>query len=214
MTCDLWPVACDLGFVPAAQTLFSRGFQNRAVFVWPWNENARTKQKQQTNGNRAIWSVYRTDTNARGFWLVKPTLDWKNFMPENFLEINRYFALTSYCNTIGQSRNGFSILGFFLGGDEDAMFWSFHPLAEKTNNEHLRNHFSRSYENCCNVYVRQVNFTKTPRFVACSLISRYSGVEYIAHVKRISFTSEALGYTLATFTQQWTSFRPVECSCV
>ena len=25
----------------------------------------------------------------------------KNFMPENFLEINRYFALTSYCNTIG-----------------------------------------------------------------------------------------------------------------
>ena len=85
----------------------------RAIFVWPWNENARTKQKQQTNGNRAIWLVYRTDTNARGFWLVKRTLGWKNFMPENFLEINRYFALTSYCNTIGQSNNAFSILGFF-----------------------------------------------------------------------------------------------------
>ena len=28
---------------------------NRAFFVWPWNENARTKQKQQTNGNWAIW---------------------------------------------------------------------------------------------------------------------------------------------------------------
>ena len=28
------------------------------------------------------------------------------------------------------------------------MFWSFYPLADKTNNEHLRNHFSRSYENC------------------------------------------------------------------
>ena len=82
---------------------------NRAIFVWPWNENARTKQKQQTNGNRAIWLVYRTDTNARGFWLVKRTLGWKNFMPENFLEINRYFALTSYCNTIGQSNNAFSI---------------------------------------------------------------------------------------------------------
>ena len=88
----------------------------RAIFVWPWNENAPTKQKQQTNGNRAIWLVYRTDTNARGFWLVKRTLGWKNFMPENFLEINRYFALTSYCNTIGQSNNAFSILGFSLAG--------------------------------------------------------------------------------------------------
>ena len=51
---------------------------NRATFVWLWNENARTTQ--QTNGNRAIWLVYRTDTNARGFWLVERT-------PENFLEI-------------------------------------------------------------------------------------------------------------------------------
>ena len=36
----------------------------RAIFVWPWNENARTKQKQQTSGNKAIWLVYRTATNA------------------------------------------------------------------------------------------------------------------------------------------------------
>ena len=55
----------------------------RVIFVWPWNENARTKQKQQTNGNRAIWLVYRTDTNALGFWLVRRTLGWKNFMPDN-----------------------------------------------------------------------------------------------------------------------------------
>ena len=27
------------------------------------------------------------------------------------------------------------------------MFWSFHPLADKTNNEHLPKPFSRSYEN-------------------------------------------------------------------
>jgi len=31
-------------------------------------------QKQQRNGNKAVWLVYRTDTNARGFWLVKRTL--------------------------------------------------------------------------------------------------------------------------------------------
>ena len=86
------------------------------IFVWTWNESARTKQKQQTNGNRAISLVYRTDKHARGFWLVKRTFGWKNFMPENFLEINRYFSLTSYCNTIGQSNNAFSILGFSLAG--------------------------------------------------------------------------------------------------
>ena len=47
--------------------LFTLLFFNRAIFVWPWHENARTKQKQQTNGNREIWLVYRTDTNACGF---------------------------------------------------------------------------------------------------------------------------------------------------
>ena len=88
----------------------------RAIFVWPWNKNARTKQKQQTNENRAIWLAYRTNTKARGFWLVKRTLGWKNFTPENFLEITQYFALTSYCNTIGQSNNVFSILGFSPAG--------------------------------------------------------------------------------------------------
>ena len=37
-------------------------------------------------------------------------------MPENFLEINWYFALTSYCNTTGQSNKAYSILGFSLAG--------------------------------------------------------------------------------------------------
>ena len=53
---------------------------------------------------------------------------------KNFLEVNRYFALTSYCNTIGQSNNAFSILGFPLAEKEESMFLSFHPLADKTNN--------------------------------------------------------------------------------
>ena len=69
-------------------------FFNRAIFVWPWHENARTKQKQQTNENRAIWLVYRIYTNACGFWLVKRTRGGKTF-PDNFLEINRYFTLKS-----------------------------------------------------------------------------------------------------------------------
>ena len=84
-------------------------------FSYSWNENPRTKQKNQTNGNSAIWLVYRTDlTNARGFWLVKRTLGWKKIMTENFLENNGYFALTSYCNTIGQSNDTFSVIAFSL----------------------------------------------------------------------------------------------------
>ena len=102
------------------------------------------KEKQQTSGNSDL-----IRTNARGFWLVKRTLGWKNFIPENFLEINRYFALRSYCNTIGQSNYAFSILGFLWRENEEAMFWSFHPLADKTNNEHVPR--SRSYENHSNV---------------------------------------------------------------
>ena len=103
-------------------------FPSRAIFVWPRNENAWTKQKQQTNGKRAIWLVYRTDTNARGFWLFKRTLGWKNFMPESFLEINGCFALTSYCNMIGQSNNAFSILGFSLGRKRRGRVLIFSPI--------------------------------------------------------------------------------------
>ena len=121
----------------------------RAIFVWPWNENAWTKQKQQTNRNRAIWLVYRTDTNARGFWLVKRTLGWKNFMLENFLEINRYFALTSYCNTIGSSNNAFSILGLSLAGKRrvHVLIFSLIGRQNKWRNDTYRNHFSSSYKN-------------------------------------------------------------------
>ena len=83
------------------------------------------KTREQNRNNKrvetAIWLVYRTDTNARGYWLVKRTLGWKNFIPENFLEINRYFAFTSYCNTIGQSYYAFSILGFLWRENEEAM---------------------------------------------------------------------------------------------
>ena len=119
------------------ETSLENLYKDRAIFVWPWNENAQTKQKQQTDRNRAIWLVYRTDTNARGFWLVKRTVRWKNFMPENFLEINWYFAFMSYCNTIGQLNNAFYILGFSLAEKQRGHVLTFHPLADKTNNKHL-----------------------------------------------------------------------------
>ena len=112
----VWSIKTTDSFIISIISWKKYKYINRAIFVWPWNENKRTKQKQQTNGNRAILLVYQTDTNVRGFWLVKRTLGWKSITRENFLEINQYFALTSYCNTIGQSNNAFSILGFPLAG--------------------------------------------------------------------------------------------------
>ena len=47
-----------------------------AIFVWPENRNNKLKETE-----RFDWFC-RTDTNARGFWLVKRTLSWKNFMYE------------------------------------------------------------------------------------------------------------------------------------
>ena len=59
----------------------------------------------QTNGNRAILVIYQTDTKARDAHVKKVLA-----RELHFLEINRYFALTSYRNAIGlQSYNAFSI---------------------------------------------------------------------------------------------------------
>ena len=55
----------DLALVTQRAESALHSKHDRAIFVWPWNENVRTKQKQQTNGNRAIWLVYRTDRQTR-----------------------------------------------------------------------------------------------------------------------------------------------------
>ena len=61
-------------------------------------------------------------------------------MPENFLKINRYFALTLYCNTIAQSNNAFSILGFSLAAKSPCFDLFIHWLIKQIRNTY-RNHF-------------------------------------------------------------------------
>ena len=104
----------------------------------------RANKTETTNEwkQRFDWFIERIQTRMAFGWLSEHSGE-KNFNPENFLEINRYFALTLYCNTISQSSYAFSILGFLWRENEEAMFWSFHPLADESNNEHG----SRSYEN-------------------------------------------------------------------
>ena len=126
----------------------------RAIFASPWNENRRTKQKQQTNGNWAIWLVYRTDANARGFWLViygqanarvKNCHAWElsgnqpilrfDVMLQNEWSIEQYLL---------------HIRVFFGGKTKSPCFDLFiHWLIKQITNTYW-NHFSRSYENRSN----------------------------------------------------------------
>ena len=64
---------------------------------------------------KSDWFIERIQMRMAFGWLSE-CLGEKNFMPENFLDINRYFTLMSYCNTIGQLNNVLSVLGFSLAG--------------------------------------------------------------------------------------------------
>ena len=73
-------------------------------------------KKGEQNRNNKRTEIKRID------WFIERIQ--KNFMPENFLQIIRYFALRSYCNTIGQSNKAFSIhiKGFLWWENEERMF--------------------------------------------------------------------------------------------
>ena len=73
------------------------------------------RNNKRTKIERFDWFMERIQPRVAFGWSSERSGE-KNFMYGNFLEINRYFALTSYCNTIGQSNNAFSILGFSLAG--------------------------------------------------------------------------------------------------
>ena len=70
---------------------------------------------------RFDWFIERIQTRVAFGWLSERS-DEKTSCPKNFLELNQYFALTSYCNTIAQSNNAFSILGFFGGKTKSPCF--------------------------------------------------------------------------------------------
>ena len=113
-----------------------------------FRKNAWTKQKQQTNGNRAIWLVYQADTNALGFWLVKWTLVWRNFMLENFLEINPILRFDVILQHDLPSKQCHLHIRILFGRKTKRPCFEFfiHWLIKQVTNTY-RNHFSTSYEN-------------------------------------------------------------------
>ena len=90
-------------------------------FLERFSYDLEMKTREQNGNNKRTeierfdWLIERIQTRVAFGWLSKRSGE-KTSCPKNFLEINRYFALTSYCNTIGQSNNAFSILGFSLAG--------------------------------------------------------------------------------------------------
>ena len=77
------------------------------------------KMREQNKHNKRMeieqfdWFIEQIQMRLAFGWLCR-RLGEKNFMPKNYLEINRYFALMSYCSMIGQSINAFSKLGCSL----------------------------------------------------------------------------------------------------
>ena len=69
------------------------------------------RNNKRTEIERFDWFIERIQTHLAFGWLSERSAETTS-RPMNFLEI----ALTSYCNTIGQSNNAFSILWFSLAG--------------------------------------------------------------------------------------------------
>ena len=67
------------------------------------------EQNARAEIERFDWFIERIQTGVAFGWLSERSGE-KNVLPENFLEIIRFFAL------IGQSNNAFSILGFSFEG--------------------------------------------------------------------------------------------------
>ena len=79
------------------------------------------RNNERTEIERFDWFIERTRTPVFFGWLSELS-GGKNFIPENFLKINRYFALTSHCKTIGQSNNAFSKLAGKRRGHDHFIF--------------------------------------------------------------------------------------------
>ena len=103
----------------------------RVIFVWPWNENA------QINGNRSIWSACLRDKIAFDFWLVKRTLSPAQLHAQR--TFYKSIDTSLWCHAATPIKQFLLHIRFFFG--RKFMFWSFHPLADKTNNEHLAKPF-------------------------------------------------------------------------
>ena len=98
-----------------------------------WKTRKQNRNNKRTERERFDWFIER----AGGFGWLSERWGEKTSCPENFLATNRYFALTSYCNTIGQSNNALYILEFSLEGKRRVHVLIFLSIGWKNNKGHL-----------------------------------------------------------------------------
>ena len=138
---------CDLEAIYIEVWCYAAPISKERSHIERFSYDLEMKTHKQ-NRNRAIWLVCRTDTNARGFWLVKRTLGWKNFMPE---ELSRNQPILRFDVILRQDwlieQCLLHIRVFFGGKMKSPCFDLFiHWLIKQTTNTYW-NHFWRSYEN-------------------------------------------------------------------
>ena len=122
-------------------------------------------RNNQPDGNRAIWLVYRTDTNACGFWLVKRTLRWKKLHARELSRnqsILRFDVILQHDWPVKQCL--LHIRVFFGGKTKRPCFDLFIYWLIKQITDNHWNHFSRSYENRSNSPQRAVHHAQVKIF--------------------------------------------------
>ena len=144
---------CSLGYVHSATSVCSHG--ERFSYDLEMKTRQQNRNNKRTEIERFDWFIERIQTHLAFGWLSERSAE-KTSCLKNFLEINRYFALTSYCNTIGQSNNAFSILGFSLARKRPCFDLFIYWLITQITNAY-RNYFSRLYENRSNLNTEQLN---------------------------------------------------------
>ena len=122
------------------------------------------------------------DTNARGFWLVKRTLGYKNFVPEELSRNQSILRFDDYTTTRLANRTmSFTYEGFLWRENEESMFSSFHPLADKTSNDHLPKPFIKVTRKSLILQKKGIvrkfwwdvrSFSQEGIFVCCLLLGR------------------------------------------
>ena len=107
------------------------------------------------NSNTAIWLVYRTDTNARGFSLVKRTLGVKKLHAR---ELSRKQLILSFDIILQHDCQCLLYFRVFFGWKTKRPCFDLfiHWLIKKSNT--FRNYFSRSYENRSNQVRNWINW--------------------------------------------------------
>ena len=102
---------CDCSFNHSAvNPKFSNSIE-RFSYDLEMKTREQNRNNKRTEIERFDWCMKRIQTHLGFGWLSERS-GKQTSCPKNFLEI----ALTSYCNTIGQAYNAFSILGFSLAG--------------------------------------------------------------------------------------------------